>query len=145
MTDRAFIDTNILVYAYDSHEPQKQERAQAILRTGIETETAVLSAQVLSEFFTVVTRRIPNPLSIQEAEDALNLISVLPVIEIDLPLVRRAVGIHSDYGITYWDSLIVAGAERAECVQIFSEDFNAGQSYHGILVANPFSPSSEVR
>ena len=136
MTGRTLIDTNILVYAYDSRDLQKQERAQAILRTGIETETAVLSAQVLSEFFTVVTRRIPNPLSIQEAEDVLNLMSVLPVIEVDLPLVRRAVGIHRDYGITYWDSLIVAGAERAECIQIFSEDFTPGQSYNGVVVVN---------
>ena len=137
MTDRTFIDTNILVYAYDSRDLQKQERAQAILKRGIEAETAILSAQVLSEFFTVVTRRIPSPLSIQEAEDALNLISVLPVIEIDLWLVRRAIGIHRDYRITYWDSLIVAAAERAECVQIFSEDFNPGQSYNGVVVVNP--------
>ena len=50
MTDRTFIDTNILVYAYDTHEPLKHERAQAILKRGIEAEIAVLSAQVLSEF-----------------------------------------------------------------------------------------------
>ena len=145
MTGRTFIDTNILVYAYDSRDLQKQERAQAILKRCIEAETAVLSAQVLSEFFTVVTRRIPNPLSIREAEDALNLISVLPVIEIDLWLVRRAIGIHRDYGITYWDSLIVAAAERAECVQVFSEDFNAGQVYNDVVAVNPFSSSFEFR
>ena len=98
-----------------------------------------MSAQVLSEFFTVVTRRIPRPLSIREAEDAVNLVSILPVIEIDLLLVRGAVGIHRDYGITYWDSLIVAAAERAECLQIFSEDFNSGQSYNGIAAVNPFA------
>ena len=138
MTGRTFIDTNILVSAYDSHEPQRQERAQEILRKGIEVETAVLSAQVLSEFFTVVTRRIPSPLSIQEAGDALSLINILPVIEIDLPLVRRAIGIHRDYGITYWDALVVAAAARAECIQIFSEDFNPGQSYSGVVAVNPF-------
>ena len=138
MTGRTFIDTNVLVNAYDSHEPQKQEQAQAILKRGIEAETAVLSAQVLSEFFTVATRRIPSPLSIREAEDALSLVSILPVVEIDLPLVRRAVGIHRDYGITYWDSLIVAAAERAECVQIFSEDLNPGQTYNGVVAVNPF-------
>ena len=142
MTGRTFLDTNILVYAYDTHEPQKQEQAQAILKKGIEDESAVLSAQVLSEFFTVVTMRIPNPLSVQEAEDALNLVSILPVIDIDLMLVRRAIGIHSHYGITYWDSLIVAAAERAECVHIFSEDFNPGQSYNGIVAVNPFGPAS---
>ena len=139
MTDRTFIDTNILVYAYDTHEPLKHERAQAILKRGIEAEIAVLSAQVLSEFFTVVTKRIPDPLSIREAEDALDLLSALPVIEIDLRLVRRAISVHRDYGITYWDSLIVAAAERAGCAQIFSEDFNPGQSYNGIVAVNPFA------
>ena len=143
MSGRTFLDTNILVYAYDTHEPQKQRRVQEPLQRGIEDESAVLSAQVLSEFFTVVTRRIPNPLSIQEAEDALNLVSILPVIEIDLMLVRRAIGIHSHYGITYWDSLIVAASERAECVQIFSKDLNPDQSYNGIVAVNPFGPSSE--
>ena len=138
MTDRTFIDTNVLVYAYDTHEPRKQERAQTLLKTGIETESAVLSAQVLSEFFTVVTRRIPNPLSIQEAEEATDLVSILPVVEIDLLLVRRAIRIHKHYGITYWDSLIVAAAERSDCTQIFSEDFNPGQSYNGIVAVNPF-------
>ena len=136
------MDTNILVYAYDTHEPQKQRRAQELLQRGIEDESVVLSAQVLSEFFTVVTRRIPNPLSIEEAEDALNLVSIPPVIEIDLMLVRRAISIHRRFGITYWDSLIVAAAERAECVQIFSEDLNPGQSYNGIVAFNPFGPVS---
>lgn len=143
MIGRTFIDTNILVYAYDTHEPHKQDQAQAILRKGLEAETAVLSAQVLSEFFTVVTRRIPRPLSVREAEDAVNLVSILPVIEIDIRLVRRAMSIHRDYGITYWDSLIVAAAERAECLQIFSEDFNPGQSYNSIVAVNPFRRSAE--
>ena len=139
MPDRDFVDTNILVYAYDTHDAEKQRRAQDVIRGGIESESVVLSVQVLGEFFTVVTKRIPNPLSIEEAEDVLNLVSVLPIVEIDRRMVHRAIEIHRRYGITYWDSLIVVAAERAGCTRILSEDLNAGQSYDGIVVVNPFS------
>ena len=139
MSTRQFIDTNILVYAYDSADPAKQEHARQILRNGIAAETAVLSAQVLGEFFTVVTSRIHIPLTAEEAEKVLDILSVLPVVEIDLRLVRRATGIHRLYGINYWDSLIVAAAQRAGCTQILTEDLNTGQSYQDILAVNPFN------
>ena len=138
MPDRAFVDTNVLVYSYDSSDLEKQSRAQELLAGGIENETAVISAQVLGEFFNVVTRRIPSPLSVEEAEEVIDLISILPVVRIDTPLVRRAIATHRRYGIAYWDSLIVAAAERAACTHVLSEDLNSGQSYHGITVINPF-------
>ena len=138
MPDRIFIDTNVLVYAYDTRDPEKQSRAQAHVTAGIEDESAVISVQVLSEFFTVVTRRIPSPLSIDEAEQVMDLLCILPVVELDIRVIRRAIGIHRQYGISYWDSLIVAAAQKAECAQILTEDLNAGQSYEGILVVNPF-------
>ena len=138
MSDREFIDTNVLVYAYDRHIPAKQEQAQQILLSGIENESAVLSTQVLGEFFNVVTRRIQNPPSAEEAEAVIDLIGILPVVEVEAALIRRAVATHRQYGITCWDSLIVAAAERAGCSRILSEDLNAGQAYHGIVVVNPF-------
>ena len=134
MPDSNFIDTNILVYAYDSNDPAKREYAQQLLRNCISDDTAVLSAQVLSEFFTVVTKRIPNPLSTEEAEQVLDILGILPVVEVDYRLVRRAIDLHRLYGISYWDSLIVAAAHRAGCKQILTEDLNAGQSYQGVLV-----------
>lgn len=138
MTDKTFIDTNILVYAYDTDEPVKQARAREILKQGIEDETAILSVQVIGEFFTVVTRRIPNPLSVEEAEEVLNLLSILPIIDLDFRMVRHAIEIHRQHAISYWDALIVAAAHRAECAQILTEDLNAGQSYVGVAIVNPF-------
>jgi predicted nucleic acid-binding protein len=138
MPDKEFIDTNVLVYAYDRRDAEKQARAQDLLTTGMENETVVLSVQVLGEFFTVVTRRIPNPLSTEEAEQVIDLLGILPVMELDLAMVRRAITTHRQYGTTYWDSLILAAAERAGCARVISEDLNPGQSYHGIAVVNPF-------
>ena len=138
MSAKVFLDTNILVYAYDESESEKQTTAQALLTRGIEREEAVLSTQVLSEFFVVVTRRIKAPLSANQAEQVIDLLSILPVVEVDLKLVKRAVSVHGELQISYWDSLIVSAAERAGCTKIQSEDLNAGQVYLGARVENPF-------
>jgi predicted nucleic acid-binding protein len=138
MADRDFFDTNILIYAADRSEPEKRSQARRLLTAAIENETGVISAQVLGEFFNVATRRIPHPLSAEGAEEVIRKMAVLPVVELDWVLVLRAVDIHKEYGISYWDSLIIAAAEKAGCGRIISEDLNAGQSYHGIAVVNPF-------
>ena len=138
-TDRFFIDSNVLVYMYDTSELQKQSLAEELVSTLLENGNAVLSVQVLGEFFASVTRRIRNPLSIGEAEAAIDRIGEIPALDIDSAMVRRAIATHSRYGTTYWDSLIIAAAERAGCSVILSEDYNTGQSYHGIVAVNPFA------
>lgn len=138
MADREFFDTNILIYASDHREPEKQSQARRLLKSAIENDTGVVSAQVLSEFFTVVTRRIRQPLSIEEAEHVIEQLAILPVVAVDVALVRQAIGICRRYQISYWDALIVAAAEKAGCTRIISEDLNPGQSYHGIAVIDPF-------
>ena len=138
MSARHFLDTNIVVYAYDSYQPQKQEKAQLFITEGIERENVVLSVQVLSEFFNVVTRHIKHPMSSDDAQEIISALSILPVQEIDLPMVGRALYSHREYKISYWDALIVSAAERAKCTKIITEDLNDGQTYHNIVVFNPF-------
>jgi predicted nucleic acid-binding protein len=138
MTGSVFLDSNILVYAYNKHSPEKQAKAQAILRDAIKNESAVISTQVLGEFFVVVTRKIKAPLTLNDAEKIIAILSVLPVEEIDLPLVKRAIDTQQLYETSYWDSLILAAAERSGCNRILSEDLNDGQQYNGVLVENPF-------
>ncbi len=138
MKDRVFLDTNILVYAYDRSDLRKQAIAQQLLMNGMENESAVLSVQVLGEFFTVVTRRIKRPMNPAEAREAIELFSNLIVQEIDLGLVQRAIDTIKSYKISYWDALIIAAAERARCKRILSEDLNDSQLYNGISVVNPF-------
>ena len=135
---KVFLDTNILVFAYDTTVPHKQRIAQKILVSGLQEETAVLSAQVLGEFFVVVTRKIKTPMTADEAGEIINVLSVLPVIEIDLALVERAVDLHRDHRISYWGALIVAAAQRGGCNHIYTEDLNDGQGFDGVVVKNPF-------
>ena len=138
MKDRVFLDTNILVYAYDRHDPRKQGAAQSLLFDGLENESAVLSVQVLGEFFNVVTRQIKQPMTSAEAKEAIELFSNLLIQEIDLAMVERAIDTHKIYRISYWDALIVSAAERAGCKRILSEDLNDGQLYQCIPISNPF-------
>ena len=139
MSDRWFLDTNVLVYAYDTANPSKQARARALLRESIRTGDGHVSPQVLGEFFVIVTRKIAEPMSVEQATEALRSFSALPVGEIDRQLVNRAVDTVQRYRISYWDALIIAGAERAGCTRIYSEDLNDGQQYHEIQVQNPFA------
>ena len=136
--NRDFFDANILVYAHDPRDQRKRAIARRLLDAAIVNGTGALSAQVLGEFFNAATRRLPNRLSIDEALQAIEQVSVMPVVSLDLSLVRRAVSTSRRYQISYWDALIIAAAEQAVCARIVSEDLNSGQVYNGVVVFNPF-------
>lgn len=139
MTDRIFLDTNVLVYAYNANEPEKQRIAQNILRTCIQDEVGMLSVQVLGEFFTVMTRKLSPPMTVDAAREIVTALDILPVQEIDRKMVKSAIDNQQRFNISYWDALIIAAAERSGCPKIFSEDLSDGQLYKGITVENPFS------
>ena len=141
MSGKLFLDSNVLVYAYDSDEPEKQIKVQEIIRRGIEREDVVLSVQVLGEFFNAVTRRIKEPMSVSEAQEAVYCVGGLQVVDLELAMVDRAIEVHKEYQLTYWDSMIVAAAERGGCSEILSEDLSTGQKYLGMLAVNPFAQS----
>lgn len=141
MSDKVFLDTNILVYAYDNRDQPKQRRAQSIIKDALRNRTAVISAQVLGEFVVVVTRKIPNAMTPREAASIIDQFQSADVVALDLVVVRRAIAAQVAFGVSYWDGLIIAAAERAGCSMIYSEDLNNGQKYHSIVVENPFTKS----
>jgi predicted nucleic acid-binding protein len=134
---RTFVDTNVLVYAYDRGEAVKQRRAVQVLRDVSPTDL-VLSSQVLSEFFVATTRPSRPLLSADRARDVVTALSWTTVEAVDSELIRRAITIHQRYPLSYWDSLIVAAATRAECVRILTEDFSSASPLEGMRIENPF-------
>ena len=138
MSDKVFLDTNILVYAYDDSHPKKQKQAQILLLKSIEEENGWISVQVLGEFFSVVTKKIQQTMSPEEAGNTIELFSIMHVVEIDAVMVGRAIGVVKQYRISYWDALIIAAAERSGCRMILTEDLNHGQIYNEIQAVNPF-------
>ena len=133
-----FLDTNILVYAYDSSTPEKQKIAQSILMQAVNNENAFVSTQVLGEFFTVITHKVKNSLGKNEALDIIRCLKFARILEVDYPMVIKGIEICRRYSISYWDSLIISAAERAGCKRLLSEDLNDGQKYNSVVVHNPF-------
>ncbi len=145
MSGRTFLDTNVLVYAFDRADKAKRSRAIAILsELDAPGDTLVLSTQVLSEFYVTVTRKLARPLPEPEAERAVNELSRMPVVPVDAPLVQAAVARSRSSRISYWDALIVEAASVAACDLLLTEDLQHGQQFGRVKVTNPFLPP-EVR
>jgi predicted nucleic acid-binding protein len=138
MKGRIFLDTNILVYANDRTQKEKQESAKRIIADGIISENLVLSAQVISEFFVTITSKIKVPLLKIEARNQILLLKNLEIVEIDFSLILSAIEILNEFKFSYWDSLIIAAALKSKCDIIYSEDLNRGQKIHTVKIENPF-------
>ncbi|HEX9117241.1 MAG TPA: PIN domain-containing protein [Anaerolineae bacterium] len=139
MTDRILVDTNVVVYAYDRSEPAKQAQALTVLNELAGSRAGVLSAQVLSEFFNAVTRRIVDPLTFEEAYARVrNLMLAWPVLDITPLIVLEAARGAVQHQMRIWDAQIWATARLNQIPVIFSEDFSDGAVVEGIRTVNPF-------
>jgi predicted nucleic acid-binding protein len=138
MTDRIFVDSNIWVCAVDTADPSKQERARAVVepRAGVDI---VISSQVLTEFYAVVTRKLAVPLPETQAFEMVTRLSELPVIPIDVALVASAIAGSREWRVSLWDALIIRAAEVAGCEVLLSEDLAAGTRYGAVTVSNPLA------
>jgi len=137
MSDKTFVDTNVLIYAYDVDAKAKHELAKIALRELWSKRTGVLSMQVLQEFYVNATRKIPKPLPRNVAQSVVNSYSQWCV-ETTPVEIAAAFRIEDEARIGFWDALIVAAAAKAGTVRILSENLNARQSIAGILIENPF-------
>jgi predicted nucleic acid-binding protein len=137
MPGKPFVDTNVLVYSIVTQgaDAAKGEQARALLQA----QDVCLSTQVLGEFYFAVTRpRSRSPLTREEAVAWVQLWKRYEVQSITTAHVDLALEVAARFGVSYWDSLIVAAARLAGCALIFSEDLNDGQDYGGVRVENPF-------
>jgi len=138
--DRAFLDTNVLVYIFDHDEPSKGRRAQGLLAQATPGGLAV-SAQVMSEFYVTVTRKLSRPLDEDAALEAVEWLGLLNVVAIDSDTVRAAIATSRSARISYWDALIVSAAQAGGCERLLTEDLNHGQTIGSVRVENPFHPA----
>ena len=138
MSDKTFVDTNILIYAHDVDAKAKHEVAKGVLRELWSQRTGVLSMQVLHEFYVNVTRKIASPLPKDVARLVVNTYSIWCT-ETTPSEIAAAFRIEDESRIGFWYALIVASAAKAGTVRILSEDLNAQQVIAGIRVENPFA------
>jgi predicted nucleic acid-binding protein len=136
VTERLFLDTNVLVYADDASAGEKQRIAQAALEGSIKRGVATLSTQVLQEYFVIATRKLH--LDAAAARRRIELLSTLDVVEIDVPTILNAIDLHRLHAIAFWDALVVQSAAVGGCARLLTEDLQHGRSYAGVTVENPF-------
>jgi len=141
MNGRVFVDTNVLVYAYDRSEPEKQRQALVVLDRLAISGLGTISTQVLSEFVVAVTRKIAAPLSVDEAYDRVkNYLQSWTVLDLTGWIVLEAVRGMRDHRFNLWDAQIWATARLHQIPTVFSEDFASGSVIEGIQFINPFAP-----
>jgi predicted nucleic acid-binding protein len=133
-----FVDTNIVVYAYDRTAGSKFERARELMEKLWDTGEGVLSIQVLEEFYVTVTAKIPNRLKSREARQIISDLSTWTVAVLEIRDVLAGSEIAERYGLSFWDGLILAAAHKEEAATLWSEDLNHGQKYGEITAYNPF-------
>ena len=133
-----FVDTNVLVYAYDQSAGKKYDHARFLLDQLWSDMRGHLSIQVLQEFFVTVTQKVRKPL---ESETASDIVRDLSYWDIHAPVaddVLGAIDLQQRYGISFWDAMILWSAQQLGCSTVWSEDMSEGQDYDGVRVFNPF-------
>lgn len=134
----AFIDTNVLVYAHDASETVKHPIAQALLKELWSSGGGVLSTQVLQEYYSVASSKLNPPMSPAEAREVVSAYSAWTVVLIEPAMILTASHLQEQYGLSFWDALIIESARVGGAVRVITEDFNDGQEIEGIRVENPF-------
>ena len=136
--NRQFVDTNVLVYAYDVTAGDKHSLARVLMEELWTAREGCLSVQVLQEFFVTTTRKIPKPL---DAPAAARIIGDLAHWHVHTPAagdVLAAIEIHQRTGASFWDAMILRSAKELGCGTLHSEDLTPGQAYEVVRVRNPF-------
>jgi predicted nucleic acid-binding protein len=138
MSDKTFVDTNVLIYAHDVDARARHETAKRVLLELWGGRTGALSMQVLQEFYINVTRKIAHPISKESARLVIGSYASWCV-QTTHAEISTAFRIEDESRIGFWDALIVAAALKSGAKRILSEDLNAGQKIEGIRIENPFA------
>lgn len=138
MTDRSFLDTNVLVYLFDRDSRAKQQRAREVLEEEAAGGNGVISTQVLQEFYVSVTRKLAEPLEPEAAFEAARALSLLPVVQVGIDTVLAAILKAQAAQLSFWDALIVQAAVEGGCKRVLTEDLEHGRVIDGVRIENPF-------
>jgi predicted nucleic acid-binding protein len=135
----SFVDTNVLVYAFDKSDSPKQRVAQQLINQLMDEDRLRVSTQVLQELFVTLTRKVSQRCSIQEALEVLEDLTAWPLITIDYAAIRAAVELAQQAMLSFWDALVLVAAARSGAEVLYTEDLNDGQKILGVRITNPFA------
>jgi len=136
--DWAFVDTSILVYAYDITAEEKHKTAAEIITGLWETGKGIISTQVLQEFYVTVVQKIPNPIDDEKAAGIIRDMLNWKLIVNDGFTILDAINIQKRYQLSFWDSLILEAAISGGADILLSEDLSHQQIIENVQIKNPF-------
>ncbi|MBI4486882.1 MAG: PIN domain-containing protein [Acidobacteria bacterium] len=142
MSDKYFVDTNILMYAHDTSAGVKHERAKALVEELWRDRTGVVSTQVLQELSVNLRKKARRPLDAKATRDIVADYLTWQVIVNGGDSILEAIDLESRYQISFWDALVVQAAQLSGADVLYSEDLSDGQTYGSVRVINPLRASS---
>jgi predicted nucleic acid-binding protein len=137
MSDKHFVDTNILMYAHDTSSGEKHERAKALVEELWRDRSGVVSTQVLQELSVNLRKKVRRPLDGKTTRDIVADYLTWQVIVNSGESILEAIDLESRYQISFWDALVVHAAQMSGAEVLYSEDLSDGQQYGSVRVVNP--------
>ncbi len=141
MSDKFFVDTNILMYAHDRGAGAKHERARALVEELWRTRTGVVSTQVLQELAVNLRRQARPPLDAKATREVVIDYLTWQVVVTGGDSILEAIDLEARFQISFWDALVIQAAQASRAAVLYSEDLSADQLYAGVRVVNPFGPA----
>jgi predicted nucleic acid-binding protein len=139
MSDKYFVDTNILMYAHDAAAGEKHQRAKALIEELWESRSGVVSTQVLQELTVNLRRKAKKPLDAKATREVVSDYLAWQVIVNSGESILEALDIETRYQVSFWDALVIQAAHAAGAEILYSEDFSDGQRYGTVRVKNPLT------
>lgn len=137
MSDRYFVDTNILMYAHDKAAGDKHVRAKALVEDLWENRSGVVSTQVLQELAVNLRRKAKKPLDAKATRDIVSDYLAWQVVVNGGDSILEALDLEVRYQVSFWDALVVQAAQVSGAEILYSEDLSDGQTYGTVRVINP--------
>lgn len=138
MSDKYFVDTNILMYAHDKAAGAKHERAKKVLERLWRDRTGVVSTQVLQELAVNLRKKARRPLDAKATREVVADYLTWQVVVNGGDSILEALDLEARYQISFWDALVIQAAHASGTDVVYSEDLSPGQSYGSVRVVNPF-------
>jgi predicted nucleic acid-binding protein len=142
MSDRFFVDTNILMYAHDASAGAKHERAKTLVEQLWRDRTGVVSTQVLQELAVNLRRKAGRPLDGKATREIVADYLAWQVIVNGGESILEALDLEARFQISFWDALVVQAAHASGAEVLYSEDLSDGQTYGAVRVINPLRASA---
>jgi predicted nucleic acid-binding protein len=132
----AFFDTNIFVYADDSSNPVRRQKAVALIEEYVQSNSLIISLQVIQEYYAAATRKLHVDPELAQAK--VELMAQMRVVRLQERDIISAIELHRLHKLSFWDAMVVHAARLGGARVLFSEDLDHGRSWSGLTIVNPF-------